>query len=146
MIADRSFEDEAKYFPLCENCKNQTSSLCACNICTNKKNIRLRMEFTNTKNKKTWKRYKKEYSYTNKLRDKRGGMEVSLLINNCQNIQESKFEIKTRSFNKRKLGRETYNQGIKEVLQLTRHMLPTTKLKEIKSTDLTSSSQPSLPK
>lgn len=32
MIAERSIDEEAKYFPLCENCKNQTSSLCSCNI------------------------------------------------------------------------------------------------------------------
>ena len=32
MIADRSFDDEAKYFPLCENCKNHTSSVWACSI------------------------------------------------------------------------------------------------------------------
>ena len=37
MIADRSLEDEAKYFPLCENCKNQTSSECASNICSSGK-------------------------------------------------------------------------------------------------------------
>lgn len=35
MIADRSFDAEAKYFPLCENCTYQTSSSCASNICQN---------------------------------------------------------------------------------------------------------------
>jgi len=35
IIAVRSFDAEAKYFPLCENCTNQTSSSCASNICCN---------------------------------------------------------------------------------------------------------------
>eukprot|EP01018_Ginkgo_biloba_P030191 Gb_04413 [translate_table: standard] len=34
IIAVESFDAEAKYFPLFENCKNQTSSVCDCNICT----------------------------------------------------------------------------------------------------------------
>lgn len=33
MIADRSLDDEAKYLPLCENCRNHTSSVCTCNTC-----------------------------------------------------------------------------------------------------------------
>lgn len=32
MIAVRSFDAEAKYCPLCENCTNQTSSPCVSNI------------------------------------------------------------------------------------------------------------------
>lgn len=35
MIADRSLDEEAKYFPLWENCTNQTSSSCASNTCLN---------------------------------------------------------------------------------------------------------------
>jgi hypothetical protein len=33
MIADSSLDDDAKYFPLCENCRNQTSSTCMLRIC-----------------------------------------------------------------------------------------------------------------
>lgn len=39
-IADLSLDDEAKYFPLCENCRNHTSSLCATSVCNKNENGR----------------------------------------------------------------------------------------------------------
>lgn len=38
IITEPSRDDEAKYFPLWENCKNQTSSLCSHNIWGSKSN------------------------------------------------------------------------------------------------------------